>query len=289
MTTEPFPLIHHSTMLADLARLDLYKQSIKEMVNTDSIVVDIGSGTGILSHYAALQGAKKVYGIEYITSTYEVSCEIAKNRFRDKIHFFNARSYDIKLDCNPTLLLTETIGPIGTEENIVELCYDFYVRHPSIENIIPHSLCLYAQPFYSEILEQRYARSLSNYYIKDCESFIVSDCLKKKFHDLYCCILIQAYLSDAMPIGDAIPIMNYTLGIDSHSMFEKELKVSNYTGANGIYLYFEANLTKNIQIKNHFLSNKLHWVPYYFKKSLNSDSATLIYNSKTKKFSVTWN
>lgn len=289
MISEPFPLIHHSTMLADSERLTLYKKAMAELINSDSIVVDIGTGTGILAHYAALQGASKVFGIEYFTSSYNVACEIAKTSTKNTIQFLNGRSYDINLDCSPNILVTETIGPIGPEENIVEICYDFCSRHPSIEKIIPMSMSIYAQPFFSNILDQKYAKILENYNISDCNSFEINSTLKEKFEILYSTILFQGYLSDAISVGPEIPIISYNFGLDKHSSFEAQFKLSKYKKFNGIYLYFEVNLTNKIKLINHFTKTKLHWVPFYFRKPRLLNEATISYSSKTKKVTINWN
>lgn len=60
-------------MLKDSIRTKAYKNAImqNEQLFKDKIVLDVGSGTGILSifagilpHYSAKAGAKHVYGIE---------------------------------------------------------------------------------------------------------------------------------------------------------------------------------------------------------------------------------
>ncbi|KAG8579711.1 hypothetical protein GDO81_011021 [Engystomops pustulosus] len=56
----------HEEMLKDEVRTLTYRNSMyhNKHVFKDKIVLDVGSGTGILSMFAAKAGAKKVYGIE---------------------------------------------------------------------------------------------------------------------------------------------------------------------------------------------------------------------------------
>lgn len=56
----------HEKMIKDAKRTDAYLEAIiknKDLFK-DKIVMDVGAGTGILSIFAARNGAKKVYAIE---------------------------------------------------------------------------------------------------------------------------------------------------------------------------------------------------------------------------------
>jgi protein arginine N-methyltransferase 1 len=55
----------HDRMLADNVRLDPYYRAISKYVGKGDVVVDIGTGTGILSFFAAQQGPKKIYAIDH--------------------------------------------------------------------------------------------------------------------------------------------------------------------------------------------------------------------------------
>ena len=53
-----------SLCLHDVARTRMWKEAIEDVVRPGDVVIDAGSGTGILGVFAALAGAKKVYCIE---------------------------------------------------------------------------------------------------------------------------------------------------------------------------------------------------------------------------------
>ena len=60
-------LYHQKQMLADHNRMAAYHSAIlgNQEVFRDKIVMDIGTGSGILAVWAAQAGARKVYAIEY--------------------------------------------------------------------------------------------------------------------------------------------------------------------------------------------------------------------------------
>lgn len=61
-------------MLKDEVRTLTYRNSMyhNKHVFKDKIVLDVGSGTGILSMFAAKAGAKHVYGVRHAASLWSV-------------------------------------------------------------------------------------------------------------------------------------------------------------------------------------------------------------------------
>src|SRR4051812_4181507 len=63
-------------MLLDEDRNLKYKQAIFDTVKKDSVVFDAGSGTGLLSLFAAQAGAKPVYACEMNPLMYKLSEQV---------------------------------------------------------------------------------------------------------------------------------------------------------------------------------------------------------------------
>ena len=59
-------LSHQVDMLSDTVRMDSYHSAIRDNALNfeDKVVLDVGSGTGILAVFAAQAGARKVYAVE---------------------------------------------------------------------------------------------------------------------------------------------------------------------------------------------------------------------------------
>ncbi len=112
-------LLIHRRMLADQMRCNAYKNAITRFVHDNSIVADVGSGTGIMAMFAAQAGAKKVYAIEP-TETIDVAKKIAEfNGLSNKIEFIQARMEDVELPESVDLIISEWIGSYGDEENLL--------------------------------------------------------------------------------------------------------------------------------------------------------------------------
>ena len=54
----------HQGMCADAVRNQAYRRALEAAVREQSVVLDVGTGTGLLARYAARAGARRVYAIE---------------------------------------------------------------------------------------------------------------------------------------------------------------------------------------------------------------------------------
>ena len=109
---------HHS-MLADEVRTSFFMEATFATVKAGDVVVDIGSGTGVLSLFAVRAGASRVYAIER-EPVINVAREIAANNgMLDSIVFIEGSSRDVEIPERADVLITETIGNIGFDEGII--------------------------------------------------------------------------------------------------------------------------------------------------------------------------
>ncbi|CAG9802184.1 unnamed protein product [Chironomus riparius] len=113
----------HELMLKDKPRNEAYRNAImsNKKVFENSYVLDVGSGTGILSIFAAQAGAKKVFAVE-ASKLADLSREIVKeNNFEDVIEVVNCKIEDFKLP--------ETIDKVDI---IISEWMGFYLLHESM-------------------------------------------------------------------------------------------------------------------------------------------------------------
>ena len=118
---------HHS-MLADEVRTSSFLRAITEVVKPGDVVVDIGSGTGVLSLFAAMAGASRVYSIER-EPVIEIAGQIAeRNGLSETISFVAGTSLEVEIPERADVLVTETIGNVGFDEGICTWVADARTR-----------------------------------------------------------------------------------------------------------------------------------------------------------------
>ena len=134
---------YHHSMLVDRLRTESFLRAIVNTVKPGDVVIDIGTGTGLLSVFAATAGAKKVYAIEH-EPIVEVAREVARaNGVDDRIEFVVGKSTEIELPELGDVLITETIGNAAFDEGILTWVADARKRLLKTEaRLIPRQVSL---------------------------------------------------------------------------------------------------------------------------------------------------
>ncbi len=146
----------HHDMLADGVRMRAYAEAIRKTVQPGDRVVDLGAGLGILGFLALQAGAAHVYAVEK-TDSIELARRLAEqNGLSDRVTFFHGSSTDFTLDEPADLLLSETLGSFGVEENTLAFTLDARRRLLSPQGrMLPRALRLWLAPI---CLEQARAK-----------------------------------------------------------------------------------------------------------------------------------
>jgi hypothetical protein len=98
----------HRAMLGDDARLDAYWRALRATIRPDDVVVDAGSGTGVLAVMAALCGARKVYAIE--RSDFASAIPFVARDSGVEVEVVRADFATAVLPEKATVMVTETFG-----------------------------------------------------------------------------------------------------------------------------------------------------------------------------------
>ncbi len=97
-------------MIADRVRIDAYAQALRQTVRPDSVVADIGTGTGIFALLACRFGARRVYAIES-DDVIQVAREIARaNGCAERIEFLEGLSTEVALPERADVIVSDLRG-----------------------------------------------------------------------------------------------------------------------------------------------------------------------------------
>jgi protein arginine N-methyltransferase 1 len=119
---------YHRTLLADRVRNGAFHAALaKLIVKGETVVADIGAGTGFLGFLAAKLGAKRVDLYEAAGVASVARKLLRHNRLRD-CRLFEMHSTKVMNPDRVDLIVCETLGNYAFEENIVETLNDARAR-----------------------------------------------------------------------------------------------------------------------------------------------------------------
>ncbi|MCD4784806.1 MAG: 50S ribosomal protein L11 methyltransferase [Candidatus Eremiobacteraeota bacterium] len=120
---EPAPkilFIQHFNLLCD-DRMEKWEKSINQVVREGDVVLDLGSGTGILSMFAARK-AKRVWAVEVDPHLVRYSqSAIEKNGFSDKIKVISANAGEVVFPETPDVIICEMLDTALIKEQLVQV------------------------------------------------------------------------------------------------------------------------------------------------------------------------
>lgn len=109
----------HGVMLRDRRRCEIYQQALARVIAPGAVVLDVGAGTGILSLFAAQAGARKVYAVECTSIAAFARELVAANGYQDVIEVIAGRMEDVQLPEQVDIIVSEWMGCLGVDENIL--------------------------------------------------------------------------------------------------------------------------------------------------------------------------
>lgn len=107
-------------MIFDLRRTEPLRRAIDRTVQGGNVVLDIGTGIGLLAFFACRAGAAHVYAVDCDRQSIEVARHLAR-RFglNDRITFIEDISFLAKVNEKVDVMICETVGSTAFDENIL--------------------------------------------------------------------------------------------------------------------------------------------------------------------------
>ena len=116
----------HRSMFFDELRNSYYSDAIKNVVNKDSIVLDLGAGLGVLGLMALSAGAKKVYLVEPASIINTTKMIIKENGLSDRVECFEGSIEEVELPEKVDVILSVFTGNFLLSEDLLPSL--FYAR-----------------------------------------------------------------------------------------------------------------------------------------------------------------
>jgi protein arginine N-methyltransferase 1 len=154
--------VEHARMLHDDRRTRDFIAGVSATVRPGDVVLEVGTGSGVLAVAAARAGARRVYAVEASDIADVAERVFAVNGVEDRVTLVPGWSRQIELPEPADVLVAEVIGNEPFEEEILETTLDARRRllAPNAR-LVPNALTVMARPVFvseSEIRQRTFGR-----------------------------------------------------------------------------------------------------------------------------------
>jgi len=142
-----YRLHEYGNMLRDRVRTQAYRSAIDLHLTPDSVVLDLGAGTGAFALYAAIKGARKVYAVETSPLIEYGRQEAERLGLGDRIEFFHGSSQDFQPAQRANMLISDLRGALPFLGDAFDVLADAKKRLLTADaTLMPQRDTLYAAP-----------------------------------------------------------------------------------------------------------------------------------------------
>lgn len=265
----------HIKMLNDRARTASYLDAIAEVVKPGDVVVDLGTGTGVLSVAAARAGARHVYAIEASSIGWSARSVFEANGLTDRITLVPGWSTQVTLPERGDLLVSEIIGNEPLEERVLEATGDAIKRHLKPDaRFIPEAVRIYGLPVEvpeTVIAEHRFTESAQQRW-NDWYDIDFGSLYRVATHTSPYLFLIKPFRTrDWLRLSDPCLLAEIDLRTSTPRIESTASVITHTPGVvSGILMYFELALSPSVEHSLHpeQIDEECSWhVPIWLMKA----------------------
>ncbi|HEX2077957.1 MAG TPA: 50S ribosomal protein L11 methyltransferase [Longimicrobium sp.] len=148
---ETYSVRGFGAMIADRARMDALERALERAMRPGSVVLDIGTGTGIFALMACRLGARQVYAVEPGDAIHLARQVARENGMADRIRFIQGVSTEIELPERADVVVSDLRGVLPLFQHHVPSIVDARERLMVPGGVlIPRSDTLRAAPVEAE-------------------------------------------------------------------------------------------------------------------------------------------
>src|SRR5439155_22918484 len=105
-----YSIADYGAMIADRGRIDAYARALKQRIQPDAVVIEIGAGAAVTTMIARQLSASKVYAIETDDIIHLGKEVAAANGHADRIYFIQKRSTEVELPEKADVIVADLRG-----------------------------------------------------------------------------------------------------------------------------------------------------------------------------------
>jgi protein arginine N-methyltransferase 1 len=231
----------HRHYVSDPVRVRAFERAVAAVVRPGDVVVDLGSGTGILGLLALRAGARHVYSIES-TGMIEVARVLASaNDLAHRITFLKRHSTEASLPEPADVLVADLVGGMGFEIGLFDIYADARRFLKPDARLIPRSLTMAVAP-----VEDVECFAETHFWSRTCAGFSMAPVLNWAANTAYPRLLAPgALLSDEVVSVVCEPGRSYSL-----FRLQGEVSCSRAGEMHGVAGWFEADLAEGVVLSN---------------------------------------
>ena len=243
----------HIQMLNDRVRTTNFIKAIREVVQFDDVVVDIGTGTGVLAIAAAQAGARHVYAIEATGISEAARAMIEANGMRHRISLIEGWSTRVSLPEPADVLISEVIGNDPLSEDILAVLMDARRRFLKKDaRFIPNKIRILGVPVaIPEFKMSEYLFSNENVAAwNDWYGIDFRPLLPAQSEWRTSFFIKPQEISEWKTFSPPIILAEIDTGGLTQVAISKQVEASATTSGlcNGVVLFFELDLTENFRL-----------------------------------------
>ncbi len=253
----------HFDMLGDLRRNEAYEQAINRQITDGDTVLDIGTGSGLLSMMCARAGAGKVYTCETVPAIAKAAEQvISDNGYSDQIQVIGKRSTGLKpgaeLSEKVDVLVSEILDSGLLGEGVLPS-----VRHAKANllkeggKIIPAAATVKGVLLQSEHLHSiAPLKTISGFDLSSFGRFQVKEVYRRETLNN----VPHRNLSEEFEI---LPVDFYQLpkeaGVDNPNIHHLEIPVTESGSLHGVGFWFSLHLDDKVSLSSGPNGEMIHW------------------------------
>ena len=248
----------HKHMLGDRIRCEAFRRALAALVKPDSVVLDVGAGTGLLSLFAAQAGATTVYAVERTSTAKLARTIVARNGFAECIRIFEDDIVHVVLPETVDIIVSEFLGGCGLDENLlpaVVIARDHWLKPGG--QMIPNRVSSWMAPACDNLLDSDLHFWNTRPYGVDLTDIGLQTA--KQVQPCRYNVLRHHLLSEPQAMWE-IDINRVTFE-ESLQTFRADLSfvIQRSGRCNSLATWFEADLGGGVMLSNEPSMNYTHW------------------------------